>query len=75
MKTNKYILTLVLALILFSPNTYSQKKPEKSDKDKKEKTYSDIITDKAITDEGLFYVHKVDEKYYYEIHDLSLIHI
>ncbi len=72
MKTTKYILTLVLALILFSPNTYSQKKPEKSDKDKKEKTYSDIITDKAITDEGLFYVHKVDEKYYYEIHDSLL---
>ena len=72
MKTSKYIFTLVLALILFSPNTYSQKKPEKSDKDKKEKTYSDIITDKAITDEGLFYVHKVDEKYYYEIHDSLL---
>ena len=50
MKTTKYILTLVLALILFSPNTYSQKKPEKSDKDKKEKTHSDIISDKAITE-------------------------
>ena len=49
-----------------------------------EKTYSDIINDKAITDAGLFDVHKVEDKYYYEINDsllgrdmlmLSLIHI
>ena len=72
MKTANYILTLFLTLILFIPETYSQKKPEKSDKEKKEKTYSDVITDKAVTDSGLFEVHKVDGKYYYEIHDSLL---
>ena len=35
MKTTNYIITLILALLLLSPSTYSQKKPEKSDKDKK----------------------------------------
>ena len=69
MKTTKYNLTLVLALILFSPIRI-HKKPEKSDMTKRNRP--DIITDKAITDEGLFYVHKVDEKYYYEIHDSLL---
>ncbi|MFT3702748.1 MAG: zinc-dependent metalloprotease [Agriterribacter sp.] len=36
------------------------------------KAYKDIITDKAKTDSGLFVVHKVDDKYYFEIPD-SLI--
>ena len=72
MKTANYILTIFLTLILFIPEAYSQKKPEKSDKEKKEKTYSDVITDKAVTDLGLFEVHKVDGKYYYEIHDSLL---
>lgn len=31
------------------------------------KKYSEVITKEAETDEGLFDVHKVDEKYYYEI--------
>ena len=33
------------------------------------KAYKDIITDKAITQKGLFTVHKVDDKYYFEIPD------
>jgi hypothetical protein len=33
------------------------------------KAYKDVITDKAITDDGLFKVHKVEEKYYFEIPD------
>ncbi len=36
------------------------------------KAYKDVITDKAISQKGLFTVHQVDEKYYFEIHD-SLI--
>ena len=67
----KYLFVF-FTLILFSSSLFSQKKPEKSDKDKKEKTYSDIITEKAVTDQGLFDVHKVDEKYYYEINDSLL---
>jgi hypothetical protein len=33
------------------------------------KPYSDVITGKAITKPGLFTVHKVDEKWYFEIPD------
>jgi hypothetical protein len=33
------------------------------------KPYSEIITTKAKSDSGLFTVHKVDDKYYYEIPD------
>jgi len=53
-------------------NSYSQKKDDDKSKAKKEKTYSDVINDKAISDEGLFDVHKVDEKYFYEINDSLL---
>jgi hypothetical protein len=34
--------------------------------------YKDIITSKAVTDSGLFAVHKVDDKYYFEIGDTLL---
>ncbi|MBY0477080.1 MAG: zinc-dependent metalloprotease [Chitinophagaceae bacterium] len=34
--------------------------------------YKDVITDKARTDEGLFKVHRVDDKWYFEVPD-SLI--
>lgn len=47
-----------------------EKKEEK--KDGGIQPYDKVITAKAKTDEGLFKVHKVDEKYYYEIPD-SLI--
>lgn len=33
------------------------------------KKYSDLITDKARTQHGLFTVHKIDEKWYFEIPD------
>src|SRR5687768_8743908 len=33
------------------------------------KSYNEVITSKAITDEGLFNVHKVDDKYFFEIGD------
>jgi len=36
------------------------------------KPYAKIITDKAITQKGLFKVHKVEDKYYFEIHDSLL---
>ena len=36
------------------------------------KKYSELITSKAETDEGLFNVHKVDDTYYYEIPDEML---
>lgn len=33
------------------------------------KAYKEIITDKAVTQKGLFLVHKVEDKYYFEIPD------
>ena len=33
------------------------------------KKYSEVITKDAVTDEGLFDVHKVDDTYFYEIPD------
>ncbi|SMO94947.1 zinc-dependent metalloprotease [Gracilimonas mengyeensis] len=36
------------------------------------KSFDDIITDEAESDEGLFTVHKVDDKFYYEIPDSLL---
>ena len=79
MKTYNYIkfLTLYSIFILLSFSSYSQEeeKNEESEnekKEKKEKTYSDIINDKAKTDIGLFDVHKVEDKFYYEINDTLL---
>jgi hypothetical protein len=34
--------------------------------------YKDVITDKAKTDDGLFKVHKIDDKYFFEIPDSLL---
>jgi hypothetical protein len=36
------------------------------------KPYKEIITDKAITKKGLFTIHKVEEKWYFEITDSLL---
>ena len=36
------------------------------------KPYREVITDKAKTDEGLFKVHRVDDKYFFEIPDALL---
>ena len=40
--------------------------------DGKPKPYNEVVTAKALTDEGLFKVHKIDEKYLYEIPDTLL---
>lgn len=36
------------------------------------KPYKEVITSKAITDQGLFDIHKVDDKYFFEIGDSLL---
>ena len=36
------------------------------------KEYKEVITKDAVTDEGLFTVHKVEDKYYFEIQDSLL---
>ena len=35
--------------------------------------YREVITDKAVSQKGLFAVHKVDEKWYFEIGDSLLV--
>ena len=64
------IFTFLFCLLL-SLNLAAQKPSNKEDtkKPKKEKTFEEIITKEAITDKGLFDIHKVKEKYYYEIND------
>jgi hypothetical protein len=75
MKKLLFSLLTLLALICISHPVHAQEeeggddpKEEKSNGKKgKEKSYSDFITEDAITDEGLFTVHQVNEKYYFEI--------
>jgi len=49
-------------------DTTAPKKTEPS----KIKSYTDVITSKAVTSNGLFVIHKVDDKYYFEIPDSLL---
>ena len=48
--------------------------PPKADSASKKgpKPYNKVITDKAVTKHGLFTVHKVDDKWYFEIPDSLL---
>ena len=68
---NKNNISTFLFCLLLSLNLAAQKPTTKEDskKPKKEKTFEDIITKEAITDKGLFNIHKIKEKYYYEIND------
>ena len=54
------------------PPSKSKEKKEDSKESSKPKSYEEIITKEAKTDKGLFDVHKVKDKYYYEI-DNSLL--
>ncbi len=79
MRKNTILLFLTtLLVLLFTPASDAQfwkkkkkksktETPKKKDKDSKVKPYKDIITKKAISDEGLFTVHKVGSKNYFEI--------
>ncbi len=66
-------LLALLGFILFAQTAFAQEEkgngdPKKEgDKKSTEKTYTDIITADAITDAGLFTVHRVKDKYYFEI--------
>ena len=51
-----------------APEKVEAPKPKKEDKNGL-KPYDKVITKKAISDAGLFDVHKVDEDYFYEIPD------
>ena len=59
----------LLALTVFgiTPATaFAQERGQQDDEDE-ETTYSDVITDEAVTDEGLFDVHTIGDDIFYEI--------
>lgn len=67
----KYYTFILLAFLAI--NLQGQDKKSKDDKkEKKEKTFDDIITKDAKSDEGLFNIHEVKDKFYYEIPDSLL---
>lgn len=69
---------LILCVGLLSACATSQKTQDKSAGEKTAasengiKPYSEVITDEAETDLGLFDVHKIDKDYFYEIPDTLL---
>ncbi len=73
----KKTLLLVVALLVTVPMSaqgWKIKKKQQTEKksSKKKNPYEKFITKKAVSDEGLFTVHKVEDKYYYEIPDSLL---
>jgi hypothetical protein len=71
-------ISILLAHVIFAqkkkeqptaPVNQAQLSPSKSSAGPKK--YEEVITDKAITKKGLFTVHKVDDKWYFEIPDTA----
>ena len=84
MKRLKLLFTLVLAVTLVTAGQAQASKKKKRGKKKAKtetsapkkepkkggiKPYDEVITKDAKTDKGLFTVHKLDSKYYYEVPD------
>lgn len=81
--TNKALALLTAGLLLSScaslgtgskkeapaPAKAAQNGPAAKPKQEGPKAFSEVIKKGAVTDEGLFHVHKVDDKFYYEIPD------
>ena len=64
----------LISSIALSAQTKSSKpdstgKPSTPANNQGPKPYKDVITSKAISDKGLFWVHKIEEKYFIEIPD------
>ena len=71
MNLKNALAVLVFAMVagsVFGQDTAATKKPEQS----KIRSYSDVITAKAVSKTGLFTTHRVDDKYYFEIPDSLL---
>ena len=59
--------TLLAAMVACSGAQASpQPTPEEGDRDEPD-SYSDVITEEAVTDSGMFHVHWVDDELFYEI--------
>lgn len=63
-----FILVLFMVVMATTP-AWSQDKKEGEDKKKsgKIKPYEELITSAAVTDSGLIIVHKIENKYYFEL--------
>lgn len=61
------IVLILLVLLTSAFSTETMVFQDKSKKKSKEKTYKDIITKDAISDEGLITTHNVKDKWYFEI--------
>ncbi len=84
----KYVVAILIFVFVASSSVMAQRKKDKKPdvkpaetsapaekKDEKKdgiQPYEKVITAKAKTDKGLFSVHKLDDKYYYEIPDSLL---
>ena len=79
------LLVGVLGVMLYSTDSFAQKKKKKDSKqeapatpakpkgnDSDPKPYKEVITSKAKSKDGLFKVHQIEGKYYYEIPDSLL---
>lgn len=81
MQTKTFMLMLVLLAFIVMPASAQKKKKskrntpneqvakKKPENKSKLKPYNEVITKGAVTDDGLFRVHFVEDKYYFEIPD------
>ena len=75
MRTANYLFLLIALLFSFTTNAQKKKKKKsnttvQAPKPKPKngiKPYAKVITKEAVSDEGVFTVHQIDEKYFYEI--------
>ncbi len=67
-----YNVLTVLIMMVITNTAFGQDTTSKVAAPAKVKSYKDVITAKAETKPGLFSVHKVDDKYYFEIPDSLL---
>ncbi|MEL7249922.1 MAG: zinc-dependent metalloprotease [Bacteroidota bacterium] len=64
----KSLLTVLAILLMVGTSLHAQEgEAAKGKRSKGPKSFSEVVTADAETDEGLFTVHKVDGKYYFEI--------
>ncbi|HEY5968229.1 MAG TPA: zinc-dependent metalloprotease [Chitinophagaceae bacterium] len=67
-----YNVLFALSMTVITNFAFGQDTTSKAPVSAKAKPYKDVITAQAVTRPGLFSVHKVDDKYYFEIPDSLL---
>src|SRR5436190_15898799 len=75
MRKSLFYSTLHVVALLITCTLFAQQRPDSTHPAPSRtgpKPYKDVITDKAKTDEGLFKVHKIEDKYFFEIPDSLL---